>query len=244
LTTARPARLNGRLPHALNGTVEDGGCRIYMVRHGQTVWNVERRFRGTIEVPLNEKGRMDAQHAAQALGVVGLSAVYTSPLSRAREVAEAIASAAGLSRPVDDAGLLNIDYGVWHGLTKEECAERDPIAWRLYKESPEEAACPEGEALAHAADRVTAALFGIAARHRVAAVAAVSHGAMVRLALLRAGYCTGPEWEVPLDTGSATVLDVRDHTNSVVGVAEKEPAERGTGALVLGSTPVAAAHSQ
>jgi len=71
---------------------------IYMVRHGQTVWNVDKRFRGTIDVPLNEKGRRDAQRAAAHLADAGLEAVYTSPLSRAREVAEAIAGAE-LARP-------------------------------------------------------------------------------------------------------------------------------------------------
>jgi broad specificity phosphatase PhoE len=240
---ARRARLDSHLRHAPTDIVPDGGCRIFMVRHGQTIWNVEKRFRGTMDVPLNDKGRMDALRAAEQLAHVGLSAVYTSPLSRAREVAAAIASAARLPRSVDLAGLINIDYGEWHGLTKEECAERDPGAWQLYKSCPERAACPGGEALCDAADRVTAALFDIAARHRGAAVAAVSHGAMVRLALLRAGYCTGPEWEVPLDTGSATVLEIRDGSIEVLGVAEKATASTKGGALVLGSTPVAAAQN-
>jgi broad specificity phosphatase PhoE len=189
---------------------------IFMVRHGQTVWNVDKRFRGTIDVPLNEKGRRDAQRAAAHLADAGLEAVYTSPLSRAREVADAIAGAAGLSVTSDDDGLLNLDYGDWHGLTKEECATRDPEAWQRYREAPEQAHCPGGEALAHAADRVTAALLEIARRHPDGVVATVSHGVMVRLAALRAGYASGGDWEIPLDTGSATAFNVADGRLAVV----------------------------
>jgi broad specificity phosphatase PhoE len=193
---------------------------IYMVRHGQTVWNVDKRFRGTIDVPLNEKGRSDARRAAERLADVGLEAVYTSPLSRAREVADAIAAAARLPGTADHAGLLNLDYGDWHGLTKEECAARDPEEWRRYRESPEQARCPGGEALADAADRVSAALVDLARRHLGGVVAAVSHGVMVRLAALRAGYASGGDWELPLDTGSATLFKVTNGVLSVVTQSE------------------------
>ena len=201
---------------------------IFMVRHGQTVWNVDKRFRGTVDIPLNEKGRTDAQRAAAHLADVGLQAVYTSPLSRAREVADAIAGAAGLSLMCDHPGLLNLDYGDWHGLTKDECAARDPEAWRLYREDPERARCPGGEALADAADRVTDALFELSRRHPGGTVAAVSHGVMVRLAALRAGYASGGDWEIPLDTGSATAFNVAD---GQIGVVTPSPHAGGAYAL-------------
>ena len=209
---------------------------IFMVRHGQTVWNVDKRFRGTIDVPLNDKGRRDAQRAAAHLADAGLEAVYTSPLSRAREVAETIAGAAGLSSTSDHPGLLNLDYGDWHGRTKGECADRHPDAWRLYREDPELACCPGGEALAHAADRVMSALFELERRHPGGIVAAVSHGVMVRLAALRAGYVSGGDWEIPLDTGSATAFNVSDGKLAVV-----TPAAVGAGGHVLAAAPRVAA---
>lgn len=200
-----------------------------MVRHGQTVWNVDKRFRGTIDVPLNEKGRRDAIRVAERLADVGLAAVYTSPLSRAREVADAIADAAGVAGTSDLDGLLNLDYGDWHGLTKEECARRDPDAWRRYRECPQQARCPGGEALAAAADRVTAALVDLSQRHPGGIVAAVSHGVMVRLAALRAGYASGGDWEIPLDTGSAMAFNV---VNGVLSVVTQVDPARGGGRLL------------
>jgi broad specificity phosphatase PhoE len=234
----------GWLPSQNAETHTVGTCRLYMVRHGQTVWNVEKRFRGTMDVPLNSRGRLDAIRAADSLARVGLTAVYTSPLSRAREVAAAIASASGLRGFEDLTGLLNLDYGEWHGLTKHECRDRDPEAWRLYCEDPETAACPGGETLAGAADRVATALISVGDRHAGESVAAVSHGAMVRLAALRAGHTSGADWEIPLDTGSATVFEIRDGCLSVVApVREADGAASGAGGLVEASVRVAAAQS-
>ena len=59
-------------------------CRIHLVRHGQTVMNAQVRFRGRLEVPLNDVGRSEARQAARALVGAGLVSVYTSPLGRAR----------------------------------------------------------------------------------------------------------------------------------------------------------------
>src|SRR5436190_3924667 len=189
---------------------EAGPARIYLVRHGRTVMNAEVRFRGRLEVPLDAVGRAEALATARQLSGAGLSAVYTSPLARAREVAMAVAAAATLERVDDHEGLNNLDYGVWEGLTKEECAAHDPDAFRLYAEAPEQAACPDGEALAGAADRMVEALHDICRRHPKQSVVAVSHGAMVRLAVLRIAGPTIGDWQFKLSTGSATVIDYAD----------------------------------
>jgi broad specificity phosphatase PhoE len=186
--------------------LNDEACRIHLVRHGRTVMNDEVRFRGRLEAPLDERGHQEAREAARGLAYVGLSAVYTSPLERAREVARAICAESGVSGCTDLPGLLNLDYGSWHGLTKEEAAERYPEAWRRYSEAPERARCPGGEALADAADRVSETLLALGERHAGKSVAAVTHGVMVRLAALRANG----SWQIPLATGSATVFEVAD----------------------------------
>ena len=122
----------------------------------------------------------------------------------------AVAAAANLDAVDDHNGLNNIDYGAWEGLTKEECAAHDADAFRLYAEEPEQAVCPDGEALAVAADRVVEALHDICRRHPRQAVAAVTHGAMVRLAVLRIAGPTIGDWQFKLPTGSATVIDYAD----------------------------------
>ena len=183
-------------------------CRIHLVRHGQTIMNAQVRFRGRLDVPLNEVGRAEAQEAARALVGSGLVAVYTSPLGRAREVAEAIAVRNGVGAVREQPDLINLDYGAWEGLTKEEAAAVDPVAWAAYVGVPEEAVCPEGEAVALAADRVVAGLRAIARQHPGQSVAAVSHGVMLRLAVLRVAGASDADWQFAMPTGKAIVFDV------------------------------------
>jgi broad specificity phosphatase PhoE len=182
---------------------DERACRVFLVRHGQTIMNREVRFRGTRDVPLNEDGRVEALTAARSLAEIPLAAVYASPLGRAREVATAIAGAGGVPRVRDLPGLLNLDYGAWEGLTKEECAERDPEEWARYADDPERCVCPDGEAVSAAADRVLDALRTLGERHPGEAVAAVSHGVMLRLAVLRVGGAPASGWQFKVPTGSA-----------------------------------------
>jgi ribonuclease H / adenosylcobalamin/alpha-ribazole phosphatase len=196
-------------------------CRIHLVRHGRTVMNVSVRFRGRLDVPLDEVGRAEAREAAGNLRRVPLAAVYTSPLERAKEVAREIAAASSLAPVTVDEGLTNLDYGRWEGLTKDECRERDADAFRLYAEDPMRARCPEGEALAEGATRVVSALLGIGKRHAGQEVAAVTHGAMVRLAVLYVEGVAPGDWQFKLPTGSATVFEVREGALSVVSVADR-----------------------
>lgn len=215
--------------------VRDGYCRLYLVRHGQTVMNREVRFRGRLDVPLNEVGREEAWQAARGLQPVGLRAVYSSPLGRAMEVAEAIAdvSATGPVQLVDD--LINLDYGDWEGLTKEQSAALHAEEFDRYLRDPERAVCPNGEAVAAAADRAEAALLAIGRRHACGeSVAAVTHGVMVRLAVLRVAGPSADDWQFAMPTGSAVVFDVHDDKVSLARPLDRsEPDPRKSGAYPL-----------
>ena len=93
---------------------------IILVRHGQTEWNRVERFRGRIDIPLNQTGIDQAKKTAKRISTRwNPSAVYTSPLSRAKETAEIIAQSCKLAAQVNN-GLIDINYGEWQGLTPEE----------------------------------------------------------------------------------------------------------------------------
>ena len=225
-----------------DSTGMSGSARIYLVRHGRTVMNAEVRFRGRLEVPLDAVGRAEALAVARRLSDAGLAAAYTSPLARAREVAMAIAAASQLERVDDADGLTNLDYGIWEGLTKEKCAAHDPDAFRLYAEEPERAVCPDGEALAVAADRVVEALREIGMRHPGESIAAVTHGAMVRLAVLRIAGPTIGDWQFKLPTGSATVFEVSDNEVRLVSPLDRfRPDPHKAAAATVDDSPEAVA---
>ena len=83
--------------------------KLYLLRHGRTRWNEEGKLQGRTDVPLNEEGRAGALRAREELRNVPFSAVFSSPLSRARETAEIIA--AGKAAVTTDERLLELRFG-------------------------------------------------------------------------------------------------------------------------------------
>ncbi|MEM7333971.1 MAG: histidine phosphatase family protein [Chloroflexota bacterium] len=87
---------------------------LFLIRHGQTDWNIERRYQGQLDIELNENGRLQmAQTAIQLLGE-DVALVVTSPLLRAKVSADIIADRLGLTA-VSDPRLMEMDLGKWHG---------------------------------------------------------------------------------------------------------------------------------
>jgi broad specificity phosphatase PhoE len=179
-----------------------GACRLYIVRHGTTTMNVENRYRGRRDIPLDVQGYQDAVDAARLLSGVGLTAVYTGPLRRTIATAQIIADEARVPDLRILHGLNNVDYGVWEGMTAEEAAMFDPAAFNDYKRHPGRAACPHGERLKDAQARMIEALHLIGSRHAGEVVAAVSHAVMIRLVVAELTGNDGEEWRIPVGRGS------------------------------------------
>jgi len=157
--------------------------RIILVRHGQTAWNREERFRGREDLPLDETGRRQAKAVGQRIAAEwSPSAIYCSPLRRAVETAQAIGDACGL--PVQPwPGLIDIDYGEWQGLTPAEAAARYPALHRAWLEAPHTVQIPGGESLGTVRARAFAALQEIIARHPDETIVIVGHTVVNRLLL-------------------------------------------------------------
>lgn len=192
-------------PSALPGT---NFCRLYLVRHGTTTMNVENRYRGRCDVPLDAQGYQDAVDAARALSGAGLTAVYTGPLRRTIATAQIIADEARVPDIRILHGLNNVDYGTWEGMTPTEAEALDPEAFRLYRTSPSLAVCPVGERLADAQDRMLGTVRLIGSRHRGETVVAVTHAVMIRLLLAWLLHTDGEGWRVPVGRGSTTEFHV------------------------------------
>jgi broad specificity phosphatase PhoE len=183
-------------------------CRIFVVRHGTTVMNVQNRYRGRRDIPLDAQGYQDAVDAARRLSEVGVTAVYTGPLRRTIATAQIIADAAEVPDLRILHGLNNLDYGAWEGMTAEEAAAFEPEAHATYRTSPTEAVCPQGERLIDAQRRMVAALQLIGERHPGESVVAVSHAVMIRLALVALNGATGESWRQSIGRGSVTEFHV------------------------------------
>ena len=99
--------------------------RLIIWRHGRTTWNLERRFQGQADPPLDDVGRAQAAQSAALIASLRPAAIHTSDLQRATQTAQALGVVTGL--PVHrDAGLRERSLGHWEGLTRDEVAERYP----------------------------------------------------------------------------------------------------------------------
>ncbi len=155
---------------------------LYLVRHGETTFNVEGRLPGQLEgVALTDKGRRQAYQAAVALSGVALSAVISSPLERAAETAQALAKAGGLEVRLDPR-LMDTDVGAWAGQKIGELGKNDP-SWKAFVEHPDEPP-PGVESLTHVQQRAMAAVYDALADASLGNfIALVAHADIVKLIL-------------------------------------------------------------
>ena len=157
--------------------------RVLLVRHGETEWNREDRFRGRIDVDLNDTGRAQAEACARHVAARWKpSAVYSSPLSRAIHTAEPIARLCGLTVRTLDA-VADLDYGEWHGLTRAEAREGWPNAVDAWFGRPGSCQPPAGESLIALQQRAVGALRAIHDVHADETVVVVAHDIVNRAVL-------------------------------------------------------------
>ena len=186
-----------------------------LVRHGQTEWNREERFRGRADLLLNETGLRQALAAGLHMKGWPIAAIYSSPLKRTLETAKIIANQFGLPvKPLD--GLIDIDFGNWQGLSAEEAAERDSELYNTWLEFPHRVRFPRGESLADVRQRVLAAVDGIAAEHGGQTVILVSHMVVCRVLLCAMlGLDNSNFWQVRQDVCAINAFEVRDGVPAV-----------------------------
>jgi glucosyl-3-phosphoglycerate phosphatase len=178
--------------------------KLVLLRHGQTLWNVERRFQGQTDIALDAVGEQQADRAARLLAALKPDAIYASDLSRAMGTAAPLARLTGLT-VVPDKDLRERYGGEWEGLNDVEIRTRYPAEHAQW-------APPGGEATVAVADRAAAAFERIAGKlsDRQLAVV-VSHGAALRLGMARVLGLPEELWGVvgPLANCSWSVMGLR-----------------------------------
>jgi len=180
--------------------------RIYLVRHGQTQWNKEQVFRGTIDVPLNEFGQEEARLAANALRDRPIRAVYASPLARATETAAAIAEIHGLEVKAVE-GLTDLCFGEWQGVSRKAVMARYPDLYRQWIEEPQNVIFPGGESLATLQSRAVKAVKQTVIGHPEDTIVMVSHRVVNRVLICGlVGIDLSHFWQIGQDTAAINLL--------------------------------------
>jgi len=155
---------------------------ITLIRHGESVWNGERRIQGNQDPPLSPRGRQQAVRLAARLSVHlprRPAALFASPLRRAAETAEIVAGAMSLP-VVAEPGLREMGLGSWEGRTVPEIRAASPGAYEAWLKDPQAHPAPGGERLEAFAARVTAAFEGLRVAHPDADLILVSHGGPIK----------------------------------------------------------------
>jgi len=157
---------------------------LYIVRHGQTESSKRKAYSGRADIALTDYGREQARQAAEQLAGAGVDAVFTSPLSRARDTAQAIADATGAPLTVDER-LTEVDYHAFEGLDREQARERFGQAFEDWRADPFGAPVAGMEPLGDALVRARAATAdALAACERPVIV---GHQGILRIVLIALG---------------------------------------------------------
>ncbi|XP_010028273.2 phosphoglycerate mutase-like protein 4 [Eucalyptus grandis] len=168
-------------------------AEIVVVRHGETDWNADGRFQGTLDVELNEIGRRQATAVGERLSREGkISAIYSSDLKRAFDTANLIAAACGGLEVIKDPGLRERNFGELQGLQQHVAASVFPEAYKALQSQKTDQEIPGGgESIDQVYQRCTTCLRNISMKHKGERVIAVTHGGVLRT--LHARACPNQE---------------------------------------------------
>jgi|UniRef100_A0A7C3WRR8 broad specificity phosphatase PhoE len=155
---------------------------IYLIRHGETDWNKEGRFQGRTDIPLNERGKKQAQILSEYLIKENIDFIYSSPLKRAYETALPLSQKLN-KEIIIRKNWIEFDFGEWEGLTVKEVHEKYPIERDLWLYHTERGRIPKGESFKNAYERLKLEKEFILEEHQNHKIVIFTHGAIIRAAL-------------------------------------------------------------
>lgn len=175
---------------------------LWLIRHGQTNWNLAVRYQGQTDIPLNQEGIAQARAIADHLAARQYDALYSSDLVRARKTAEIIAKKVGLP-VITDRRLREISQGILEGLKPSEVPEKFPELIEWAKQDHLNWHAPGGETVQQVADRMATAADDIARNHPGGKVLVVSHGFALATLIVQAA-------KLPLEESYAWIPENAD----------------------------------
>ena len=194
--------------------------KLILVRHGETESNRLGRIQGVSDTPLNDAGRAQAEAAAAALTADAPFTLYSSPLPRALQTAQAI-GARNHIQPVEVEDLIEMDVGEFEGLPGPKLRERFPEVMRVWDEDPASAVMPGGESLRDVRDRAWPAVEFLAERHDSETVVAVTHNFTIHAIVCAALDMPLNNFrKLRIDLGAITRLEISGARTTLVSLNE------------------------
>ncbi|MDH4269900.1 MAG: histidine phosphatase family protein [Dehalococcoidia bacterium] len=182
---------------------------LILARHGETVWNVEKVFRGRADVNLDEVGIEQAELLGKYLGNWKLEAIYSSPIERALDTANIIARYQKVAVRIAES-LTDFDYGEWQSLPEQEVKRLYPALLNEWHNNPHKVRMPGGESLEDVRKRAVEVVNGVLSRHQ-GNVLLVSHRVVIKVLIC---YLLGLDnshfWNISQDVAGITIFNYVD----------------------------------
>jgi broad specificity phosphatase PhoE len=153
---------------------------LYLIRHGVTDWNKQKRYCGYIDVPLSQEGSNQAARLAKRIKSIPIDVVYSSDLKRAVKTARIVFGKIKIKKIPE---LQEMNFGVFEGLHQEDILKNHGPAYKKWLINPYKNHIPEGESINSFQKRVTAAIKKIVAANRGKNIAVVCHGGTISVLL-------------------------------------------------------------
>jgi probable phosphoglycerate mutase len=190
--------------------------RLYIARHGQSMWNLENRMQGMKDVELSELGIKQAELLAKRLEGENIEAVYSSDLKRAYMTAEIISKR--IKVPLfKEKEFREMSFGVWEGLTAEEIEKNYAELYTLWKKDPLQFFVEKGETLQQVQNRMLKKTWEIVEKNMGRNVLIVSHGTSIKaliLGLLGIDLNFYPSFR--MDNASLNIVDIKENKKAVL----------------------------
>lgn len=181
--------------------------KLYLIRHGQTDWNIQGKIQGSHDIPLNDTGRSQAARLAKGMDSRPVTKIFSSTLARAVETARMV----GDRQKVDIylvPGLIEVEFGKWEGMTWAEIKEEYPAEYERWSVNPVDVAPPGGETQMEAMKRVAEAMETVMGMTNGREdIAVVSHGATMAYIVAYLMRNHPEESEIIVDNASITTVN-------------------------------------
>lgn len=189
--------------------------RIYLIRHGITLWNNEFRYQGHTDIELSPEGKAQAQALRQRLQQENITAIYSSNLKRALETAEIINEPHQLEIKINPL-FKEINFGVWEGLTYKDLQIKYPEQLKIWTETPHLLKLEKGETFSELRDRALIGIQEVLSFYKEGNILIVSHGGTI--ASLICGLLKEPlikMWEYKQKNAALNILRIHDDEVSI-----------------------------
>jgi broad specificity phosphatase PhoE len=182
---------------------------LILARHGETVWNVEKIYRGRADVNLDEVGIKQADLLGKYLSSWKLEAIYSSPLKRATDTANIIARYQKIGVQIAE-GLVDFDYGEWQSLPEKEVKKLYPALLNEWHNNPHKVRMPAGESLEDVRNRAIEVVNDVLSKYQ-GSVVLVSHRVVNKVLICSLlGLDNSHFWNIKQDVGGITIFDYVD----------------------------------